>query len=137
MSRRALAIVPVLTAVLTGCGGEAADLVTVARTGDLPAAELTLRVNDGGFAFCNGAEDGRRIPDQDLLEVRAAVTDLEEVAAEGLRLAPGPKSLLRYEAEMPEGTVAFADTSRRQPKATYELAALTRRIAKGTCGLPR
>jgi hypothetical protein len=121
---------------LAGCGGEARDLFLVQRSGSIPGARLSLRVTDDGRASCN-----RRplvdITSAQLIDAREAEEDLEPLAERGVRLPPGPGSILRYSVRLEAGTVRFSDTSPRQPRVFFRVAALTRRIARGPCGLPR
>lgn len=127
-----------------GCGGgPPADLFVVTRSGEIPGARLVLRVTDDGQASCNGGALVT-ISSGELIDARQLRRDLEgeeegEVgpADEGLSLPPGPMSILRYAVRGQDGTVSFSDTSPRQPAAFRRAAALTRRIAKGPCGLPR
>jgi hypothetical protein len=48
-----------------------------------------------------------------------------------------PGSVLRYRARVEAGTVTFADTSRPQPPAFFEIQKLTRDVARSVCRLPR
>lgn len=144
----ALSVVGALVVVLvsaTGCGGgPPADLFLVERSGTIPGARLTLRVTDDGQVSCNGAALVA-ITSADLIDARQARRDLEGgddpeadgPADRGLSLPPGSGSILRYRVRAEAGTVRWADTSPRQPQVFSELAALTRRIAKGSCGLAR
>jgi hypothetical protein len=121
---------------LAGCGGEARDLFLVQRSGSIPGARLSLRVTDDGRASCN-----RRalvdVSSAQLIDAREAERDLEPLAERGVRLPPGPGSILRYSVRLEAGTVRFSDTSPRQPPVFFRVAALTRRIARGPCGLSR
>lgn len=131
-------------AALVGCGGgPPADLFVVMRSGDVPGARLMLRITDDGRAACNGRA---LVPigSGDLIDARQLRRELEGEeegetgpADEGLSLPPGPMPILRYVVRGQDGTVSFSDTSAGQPRAFREIAALTRRIAKGPCGLPR
>lgn len=137
--RRAAAIPALALATLAGCGSggiESADLFAVARAGSLPGACLGLVVNDGGTVRCNRGRE-RLLPSADLLEARELQRELAKPARRELRLAPGPGSLLRYRVRSGNGTVAWSDTSRRQPKVLYRLAAFTRDVAMRVCRLPR
>ena len=58
-------------------------------------------------------------------------------ARENRTLPPEPTSILRYRVRSENGTVAFSDSSRGQPQAFYEVAKLTRDLAKRVCGLAR
>ena len=44
---------------------------------------------------------------------------------------------MRYDIRSEDGSVAFSDTSRRQPPVFYRVAKYTRDLAKGVCGLAR
>jgi hypothetical protein len=129
-----------LATAAAGCGGTAedrsADLFAVDRSGAVPGARLRLIVNDGGTATCNGGKPVALAPDQ-LIDARVLQRDLAPAAAAHVVLAPEPGSVLRYVVHTPDGTVRFADTSKRIRPAFQRLAYLVRRIAKGPCRLPR
>jgi hypothetical protein len=138
----AAAAVAAAAIALGACGGEAGDLMAVERTGSVPGARLELRFTVDGRAACNRGEL-RQLPSDQVLvarEIERALTgedDRPGPAKRGLRLPPGPGSILRYRARVPAGTVRFADTSPGQPAAFYRIAKLTRDVARGVCGLPR
>jgi len=126
-----------------GGGGPPADLFVVTRSGDVPGARLVLRVTDDGRASCNGGAL-TLVASEDLIDARQIRRDLEGEeegetgpADEGLSLPPGPMPIFRYAVRGQDGTVSFSDTSEGQPQTFRDIAALTRRIAKGPCGLPR
>jgi hypothetical protein len=138
----AVAAGALVAAAAAGCGGEAGDLLAVERSGSIPGARLDLRVTVDGRAACNrGAL--RQLPSDQVIAARrieralAGEEDDPGPAARDLRLRPGPRSILRYRARVEAGTVAFADTSRGQPAAFFEVAKLARDVARGTCGLRR
>jgi hypothetical protein len=135
--RRAAAAAAV-AALLAGCGSPAADLFRVQRTGEGEGARLTLVVSDDGQVRCN---DARAIPlgAERLLTARQLARDLSKQASLGLELPPGRRAdtTFRYRAELAEGTVAWADSSRGTPATFTRLAAITRRIARDVCGLRR
>lgn len=144
MNRR-VALAALAAVVLAGCGegGAPADLFVVTRSGDIPGARLVLRVTDDGRAACNG-RPLVAIASRDLIDARQIRRELEGEeegetgpADEGLSLPPGPMPIFRYAVRGQDGTVSFSDTSRGQPQAFRDVAALTRRIAKGPCRLPR
>lgn len=145
MSRSGVAPILALTAALaalTGCGAPSADLFVVQRTGTIPGARLTMLVGDGGTVRCNGGAE-REITSADLIEARAIARDLNGTeeepgpARERVALPPGPASILRYRVRSENGAVAFSDTSRGQPQAFFDVAKLTRDLAKRVCGLAR
>ncbi len=126
-----------------GCGGPQADLFLVERAGSVPGARLTLLVSDGGTARCNRGEE-LPITSAQLIDAREIARELngpederDGPADEGVRLDPAPGSVLTYDVRVEDGSVAFSDNSRGQPPVFYEVAKLTRDIAKEVCGLPR
>jgi hypothetical protein len=134
--RAAPALAAALVLAAGGCGGEAADLFVVTRSGDVPGARLTLRITDDGRASCNG----RALVDVSsgqLIAARQAQRDLVKPAKARLRLAPGPQPVFSYRVRSEDGTVAWSDTSRGQRPVLYALAKLTRDVAKGPCHLAR
>ena len=136
----ALAVVAALG--LAACGTPSADLFVVRRSGTIPGAELSLRVTDGGQVSCDGG-DLKDISSKQLIDARAILEGLQGKKDEkgpadrNLRLPPQPGSTLSYRVRSEDGTVVFSDTSRGQPQVFYELAKLTRDIARGVCGRPR
>lgn len=135
MRARCTAAVVGLLAV-AGCGGPSADLFEVRRGGAGAGARLTLLVSDGGTVRCNGAAP-RSLGDDRLLEAREVERELEDEAERGVRLGPGPQSVLRYSVRLEEGTVAFSDTSPGVRPEMRALAAFTRDVARRVCGLRR
>jgi hypothetical protein len=130
-----------VTAAACG-GGPPADIFVVQRDGAVPGARLTLRLTDDGGAYCNRL--GRReITSEQLIMARELRRELngekdkKGLAAKHVRLTPGAGSIMRYSVLSEVGTVSFADTSPGQPKTFFELAKLTRDVAKGSCGLVR
>ena len=135
--RRALA--PAAAALLlSGCGSASADLFKVQRSGVGEGARLELVVSDDGTVRCNGAAP-KPLEAERLLQARQLARDLGTQAALGLELKPGraEDTTFRYRAELEDGTIAFADSSRGLPATYTRLAAFTRQVARGTCGLQR
>jgi hypothetical protein len=121
---------------LGGCGSEAADLFVVNRTGAIPGARLELRITDDGRASCNH-RPLVDITSAQLVTARAAREDLDKPVKAGLRLPPGRESVLSYRVRTEDGTVAWSDDSARQPAVLFQVANLTREVARGACHLAR
>jgi hypothetical protein len=140
----------VVLAALGACGTPSPDLFVVQRTGSIPGARLTMRVQDGGEVTCNG-KGGRMMTSEQLIAAREIVRELgggaidrqNDVTSNNgpldrrLNLPPGPGAILRYALRAEEGSVAFSDTSKGQPAVFAKVAQLVRGLAKGVCGLPR
>lgn len=131
-----LAVAVLAGAVLAGCGGPSADLFGVDRAGSVPGAQLRLVINDAGTASCDG-KPSKRLPEELLIEARELQEELLEPASQGLNLAPGPRSVLRYDVHTLDGRIRFADDSAGKPAALDRLAYLVRQVAQRVCGLPR
>ena len=122
--------------LLAGCGGVTApDLFIVYRSGSVPAARLTLLVNDGGVVHCNGGP-ARPISDPALVQARAIQDDLHDPAVAHSSLPPGSASVLSYYVRDPDGTVRFSDDSSSQPAVFRQLALFVLQTARGVCHLP-
>jgi hypothetical protein len=124
-----------LAVAAAGCGTPPPDLFEVKRTGEDRNANVDVVVNDGGSVSCNGKE--HPLDADRLLRARQLLRDLEPQAELHLELPPGPQSQLRYRVRMEAGTVAFADTSRNNPRSFLALAAFTKDVTEGVCGLER
>lgn len=148
-SRRTAPAALAAAATLAACGGgPPADLFVVSRTGTIPGAKLTLRVIDDGGASCNGGPR-HDITSEQLIEAREIRRQLdgddyaedakekEGLARQRISLPPGRITSYSYKVRSEEGTVAFSDTSARQPQAFYRIAKLTRDVARQSCGLAR
>jgi hypothetical protein len=130
--RRALIVAAL---VLAGCGSASPDLFVVERSGPDPAANLTMRVTDGGQVYCNGKEHA--LDADRLLQARELTRDLSEQAELGLDLPPRPNSNLSYTVRLEAGTVKFSDTSRGNPPSFFQLAAFTKDVSEDVCGIVR
>ena len=132
---RWIALALALAVAAAGCGTPPPDLFEVKRSGEDRNANVDVVVNDGGSVSCNGKEHPL---DADLLlRARQLLRDLEPQAELHLELPPGPQSQLRYRVRMEAGTVAFADTSRNNPRSFLALAAFTKDVTEDVCGLER
>lgn len=132
----ATALVAAIAAVL-GCAEQTApDVMLVTRSGSIPGARLTLRITDDGRVSCNGGAL-REISSAQLIQARALASELAKAAKRHVRLAPKPGSVLSYTVELQQGTLRFSDDSRGQAKPMFQLAYLTRLIARGRCRLAR
>jgi hypothetical protein len=145
-SRRAVppAVACAAALALVACSGpRPADLFLVERSGTIPGAKLTLRLTDDGGAYCNEG-DRHELTSAQLITAREIRGELDGrkdedvgLAEKHINLKPGPVTSLSYRVRSENGSVAFSDTSARQPQAFYRLAQLTREIAKQDCRLPR
>jgi len=130
---RALAAAAALA--LAGCGTESADLFVVERDGELPGAKLTIVVGDGTSVECDGAE--RPFANALLLDARQLAADLEPLLERRTRLPVPTQALLRFRVFNDAGEVRFADASPRLAPELGRVIALTRSIARDSCGRER
>jgi hypothetical protein len=133
---RPAALALLLALALGGCGSEARDLFVVDRNGAIPGARLSLRITDDGRASCND-KPLVDITSAQLVAARAAEEDLVDPAKAHLRLPPGPQPVLSYHVRTEDGAATWSDDSARQPPVLFEVAKLTRDVARGPCHLAR
>jgi hypothetical protein len=124
-----------LLLLLAGCGTASPDLFEVRRTGADRAADVTVVVNDGGHVTCNGEQ--HPLDADRLLRARELSRELEQPAALGIDLPPGPGAVLSYRVRLEAGTVRFSDTSRGNPPVFQRLAGFTKDVAERVCGIVR
>lgn len=137
--RRALAALPSLAALaLAGCGAASGDLFSVDRDGPGRGGKVSLLVSDDGTVRCNRSQPVA-LGAERLLDARQLARDLAKQAALGLELPPGRRedTTFTYRAELAEGTIAFADSSRGIPPTYTRLAAFTRQVSRQVCKLER
>jgi hypothetical protein len=122
----------------SACGSEPADLFSVERSGAGAGARVRLVVSDAGTVRCNAA-DPVALGAERLLEARELARQLAEQATLGLELPPGPAdaTTFTYRAELADGQIAFADSSRALPQSFSDLAGFTRIVSRQVCKLPR
>ena len=122
--------------VLAACGQASPDLFAVTRSGEGPADDLTLVVNDGGTVTCNGGSP-RQLGGDRLLRARELTRDLAAAAELQHELPPGPRATLFYRVESEAGRVSFSDASRNRPPALDRLAGFVSDVAENVCGIER
>ncbi|CAA9496292.1 MAG: hypothetical protein AVDCRST_MAG65-2329 [uncultured Solirubrobacteraceae bacterium] len=125
-----------LAVVLAACGQASPDLFAVTRSGDGPADDVTLVVNDGGTVTCNGGSP-RQLGGDRLLAARELTRELAAAAELQLELPPGPDPMLFYRVESEAGTVSFSDASRNRPAALDRLVGFVSDVAENVCGIER
>lgn len=133
-ARRGAALALAALAV-AACGAPPPDLFEVMRSGHGRNAKVDMVVSDGGSVTCNGKEHA--LNGDLLLRARAVARDLAKQAELGLELPPGRGTVLSYRVRLEQGTVAFSDSSPRQPRAFLALQGLTKDVAEDVCGLRR
>ncbi len=114
---------------------QAADLFLVTREGPAPGQRLVMLVNEEGGVTCNGRYAGK-LGDAKIVESRGIQEDLKDPAAEHLRLAPAPGSVVHYSVRDADGTVEFSDNSPHQPAVFQKLQLLVLQAAQQLCHLP-
>jgi len=134
-ARRFACAAAALGLAAAGCGSAPDDLFAIQRYGTIPGARLSLVVSDSGQVHCNGRR--AQLTEPELLTARQLQRDLILPATQGLRLTPGPQSILSYSVKASAGTLHFSDSSPGQPTVLQRVAAFTREVARGPCRLKR
>lgn len=125
----------VFAVLAAGCGTPSADLFVIERTGDIPDADLTLRVSDGTSVECDGTP--RELSSAQLLDAREIADDLAPLLEDGFEAPPGRQSVLRFRVTGEQGAVAFSDSSSPLPPVFAHVLAFTRDVSKRSCGRRR
>lgn len=120
---------------LAGCGDVSADLFSVTRSGTVAGATFVMVVRDDGTVTCNGVR--RPLPGDLLITARGIQRDVADAATNGVNLPSGPRPVFTYSMQTPSGRLAFSDDSPGKIKAFFQLAELTRQVARQVCGLAR
>jgi hypothetical protein len=114
-----------------GCGGPAADIYEVVRSGSIPGADLTLVPSEDGTVRCDGHR--HQLPDPLLLSAENLADQLVAPATKGERLPSGPHPIYTFVVTTPSGTFSYSDESPHQGSALYALQAWVRKVARTVC----
>ena len=130
---RCAAALACAVAALSGvaCGGPAADVFAVIRSGSIPGADLTLIPSEDGTVRCNGHR--HKLPDPLLLTAENLADQLVAPATKGERLPSGPHPIYTFVVTTPSGTFSYSDESPHQGAALYALQAWVRKVARTVC----
>jgi len=126
----ALAASVVIAAIALGaCGGPAADLFEVIRSGAVAGADITLVPSGDGSVRCAGRR--HELPDKLLLS--AENFDFSYHAKRHEELPSGPDPVYTYVVRTPDGTFGYSDDSPHLGPQLRALAAWTFTVAKKIC----
>jgi hypothetical protein len=132
VARRAAALACAAVALAAvGCGGPAADIYEVVRSGSIPGADLTLVPSEDGTVRCDGHR--HQLPDPLLLTAENLADQLVAPATKGERLPSGPHPIYTFVVTTPSGTFSYSDESPHQGSALYALQAWVRKVARTVC----
>ena len=118
-------------ALVVACGGPAADLYRVIRSGSIPGADLTLIPSGDGTVRCDGHR--HELPDPLVLTAENLADALTAPATKGLRLRSGPRPIYTFVVTTPSGTFSYSDDSPHQGSTLYALQAWVRTVARTVC----
>ena len=132
MARGAAALACAAVALAAvACGGPAADIYEVIRSGSIPGADLTLVPSEDGTVRCDGHR--HELPDPLLLTAENLADQLVARATKGERLPSGPHPIYTFVVTTPSGTFSYSDESPHQGSALYALQAWVRKVARTVC----
>jgi hypothetical protein len=132
VARRAAALACAAVALAAvACGGPAADIYEVVRSGTIPGADLTLVPSEDGTVRCDGHR--HQLPDPLLLTAENLADQLVAPATKGERLPSGPHPIYTFVVTTPSGTFSYSDESPHQGSALFALQAWVRKVARTVC----
>jgi hypothetical protein len=127
--RAALTLIVVL--LLAACGGPAADLFAVTRSGSIAGAVITVIPSGDGSVRCRGHR--HELPDPLLITAENLADAIVAPATKGERLPSGPHPIYTYVVQTPSGTFSYSDESPHQGSILYHLAAWVQTVVRTIC----
>ena len=118
-----------LAVAAAACGGPAADLFGVIRSGTVPGANIKIVPSSDGTVQCGSKT--RELTSKLLL--KAANFDFNYQSTKHLRLPSGPNPVYTYVVTTEAGTFSFSDDSPHLGPELKALAAWTYTVAKTIC----
>ena len=133
MPARAKIAAVALSAALaaSACGGPAASLYGVIRSGTIPGADITLVPSGDGTVKCDG--HSRELPDPLLINAENLADAMTGPATRGVRLPSGPRPVYTYVVTTPSGTFSFSDDTPHLGGTMRKLAAWVFTVAATVC----
>jgi hypothetical protein len=125
----ALAPLAIAAVALGGCGGPAADLFEVIRSGAIAGADITVIPSGDGIVMCGNRS--HELPDKLLLT--AENFDFSYQAGRSEKLSSGPDPVYTYVVRTPNGTFSYSDDSPHLGPELRALAAWTYTVVKSVC----
>jgi hypothetical protein len=115
--------------VLSACGGPAADLFGVTRSGSIAGADIVIVPSGQGTVTCDGHQ--KELPDPLLL--KAEDFDFDYQSSKRLRLPSGRHPVYTYVVVTPDGTFSYSDDSPHLGPELRRLAAWVFTVADTVC----
>jgi hypothetical protein len=112
---------------VAACGGPAADLFAVVRSGTVPGADITLIASSDGTVRCRGHR--HELPDPLLLTAENIADDLTKP----VRLPSGAHPVYTYVVLTPDGTFSYSDDSPGQGSTLRQLQAWVLKVVRTVC----
>jgi hypothetical protein len=117
-------------AILLGaCGGPAADLFQVIRSGAIPGADISVVPSGDGTVVCG--RHSHELPDKLLLT--AENFDFSYHAKRHQTLSAGPDPVYTYVVRTADGVFSYSDDSPHLGRELRALAAWTYTVVKTVC----
>ena len=133
MPARALIAAAALSVCLgaSACGGPAASLYGVIRSGAIAGADITLVPSGDGTVKCDG--HSHELPDPLLLDAENLADAMTAPATKGERLSSGPRPVYTYVVTTPSGTFSFSDDTPRLGGTMRKIAAWVYTVTTTVC----
>jgi hypothetical protein len=120
-----------VAALAAACGGPAADLFALTRSGSIPGADVTLIPSGDGTVRCNGHR--HELPDPLLLTAENLADALAAPATKGERLRSGRHPVYTYVVNTPSGVFSYSDDSPHQGSTLHQLQAWVLTVVRTVC----
>jgi hypothetical protein len=114
---------------LSACGGPAADLFGVTRSGQVAGADIVIVPSGQGTVTCDGHQ--KELPDPLLLQAESF--DFDYQSTKGLRLPSGRNPVYTYVVVTSDGTFSYSDDTPHLGPELRKLAAWIFTVANTVC----
>ena len=115
----------------SACGGPAASLYGVIRSGTIPGADITLVPSGDGTVKCDSRS--HELPDPLLINAENLADAMTEPATKGERLSSGPRPVYTYVVTTPSGTFSFSDDTPHLGGTMRKIAAWVYTVTTTVC----
>jgi hypothetical protein len=116
---------------VSACGGPAASLFGVIRSGSISGADITLVPSGDGTVMCDG--HSHELPDPLLINAENLADGIAYAATRGERLPSGPRPVYTYVVTTPSGTFSFSDDTPHLGGTLRKFAAWVYTVVKTVC----
>jgi len=131
MRRAGATLAALAAAALTGCGGDAGEVLSISTSGGGGDNHRVVLTWDGRGS-CDGRTE-RALPSALVLDAREVERRLKKLAKDRAGFTNGPRGARRYLASTNDGIVTWVEGARGAPPVVGQAIALTLGLKRELC----